>query len=140
MALKAVGDVRLGYPPPAPPGPVNDDLERVVRRAPGAKPERALEHVGLEDRLDDDLHGRLHDPVTDRRDRERTTLRTPGFGMNTRRAGSGRQRPAIRSAASSSRSSATPYSSTSAMVCLSMPAAPRLARTISHARPRTSLR
>ena len=30
--------------------------------------------------------------------------------------------------------------STSAMVCLSMPAAPRLARTSSHARSRTSLR
>jgi len=50
-----------------------------VRRAPGAEPERALEHVGLEDRFDDDLHCRLHNPVTNRRDRERTTLLTSGL-------------------------------------------------------------
>src|SRR5437763_3162372 len=60
--------------------------------------------------------------------------------MNTRRAGSGRQRPSLRSAASSSSSRPTPYCSTSAMVCRSMPAAPLLARTSSHARSRTSLR
>src|SRR5947207_11611158 len=54
--------------------------------------------------------------------------------MNTRRAGSGRQRPSLRSAASSSSNRLTPYRSTSAMVCRSMPAAPRLARTSSHAR------
>ncbi len=49
--FKTVRDVRLGHPPPAAPGLVNDDLERVVRRAPGPEPERALQHVGLEDRL-----------------------------------------------------------------------------------------
>jgi transposase len=48
--------------------------------------------------------------------------------------------PSDRNAASSSSSRLTPYSSTSAMVCRSMPAAPRLARTSSHARSRTSLR
>jgi hypothetical protein len=64
----------------------------------------------------------------------------PGFGMNTRRAGSGRQHPSFRSAASSSSSRETPYCSTSVMVVWSMPAAPWLARTDSHARSRTSLR
>ena len=65
-----------------------------------------------------DLRGRLHDAIADRRDRERPPLLAlPGFGMNTRRAGSGRQRPSFRSAASSSSSLATPYCSTSAMVC-----------------------
>jgi hypothetical protein len=73
-------------------------------------------------------------------DSGRRSVGLPGFGMNTRRAGSGRHRPSFRSAASSSSSRSTPYSSTSAMVCRSMPAAPRLARTSSHARSRTSLR
>ena len=50
-----------------------------MRRAPGPEPERALEHVGLEDRLNDDLHRRLHDTVTDRRDRERAKLLAPGL-------------------------------------------------------------
>ena len=64
----------------------------------------------------------------------------PGLGMNTRRAGSGRQRPSLNAAATSSSSRDTPYSSTSAMVIRSIPAAPRLRRTSSHARSRTSLR
>src|SRR5919197_4825235 len=72
--LKAVGDVRLGDPPPAPPRLIDEDLERVVRRAPGPEPERALEHVGLEDRLDDDLRGRLNDAIADSGDRERAAL------------------------------------------------------------------
>jgi hypothetical protein len=62
----------------------------------------------------------------------------PGFGMNTRRAGSGRQRPSRRSAASSSSRRETPYCSTSTMVCRSMPAAPLLARTSPHARAPTT--
>jgi hypothetical protein len=66
--------------------------------------------------------------------------RLPGFGMNTRRAGSGRHLPPFRSAANSSSSRDTPYSSTSAMVLQSMPATPRLRRTLTHARSRTSLR
>src|SRR5215217_5323396 len=64
----------------------------------------------------------------------------PGLGMNTRRAGSGRYRRSFRSTASSSRSRSIPYSSTSANVVWSMPAAPRLRRTPSHARSNTSLR
>jgi len=50
------------------------------------------------------------------------------------------QRNLIPSAANSSSNRLTPCCSTSAMVCLSMPAAPRLARTSSHAQSRTSLR
>jgi hypothetical protein len=64
----------------------------------------------------------------------------PGFGMNTRRAGLGRHRPSLRSSANSPRSRSTPYSSTSARVILSMPGAPSLRRTATHARHRTSLR
>ena len=64
----------------------------------------------------------------------------PGFGMNTRRAGNGRYRPSRNSAASSPSSRDTPYSSTSARLTRSMPAAPRLRRTSSHALSSTSLR
>jgi len=64
----------------------------------------------------------------------------PGLGMNTRRAGSGRQRPPFNAAVTSSRSRETPYSWTSVMVIRSIPAAPPLRRTFSHARSRTSLR
>jgi hypothetical protein len=64
----------------------------------------------------------------------------PGLGISTRRAGSGRYRPSFSSAASSPSSRATPYSSTSARVILSMPGAPLLLRTATHARHRTSLR
>jgi hypothetical protein len=64
----------------------------------------------------------------------------PGLGMNTRRAGNGRYRRSRRSAASSPRSRATPYSSTAAKVTRSMPAAPWLRRTCSHALSNTSPR
>jgi len=55
----------------------------------------------------------------------------PGLSISTRRAGSGRYVPALRSAASSSSSRVTPYRWRSAMVVRSMPAAPRLRRTLS---------
>ncbi len=77
--LEAVGDIRLCRPPPALPDLVDQDLEGVVRRAPRAKPVRALEEVGFEDRLNDDLHSRLHDPVAHRRDRERAQLLAAGL-------------------------------------------------------------
>jgi hypothetical protein len=78
--LKTAGDVRLGDPSPASPCLVNEDLQSVVRRALGPKPERALEHVGLEDRLHHRLRGRLHNAIADSGDRERTTLpRSPGL-------------------------------------------------------------
>ena len=66
--LQTVRDVRLRNPPPATPRLINEDLERVVRRAPGPKPERALEHVSLEDRLNDDLRSCLHNTVTNPRE------------------------------------------------------------------------
>ena len=65
--------------------------------APRAEPETARQHVGFEDRLEHDLHRRLHDPVTHRRDRQRPLFALPGLGMNTRRAGSGRYLPSFRS-------------------------------------------
>jgi hypothetical protein len=77
--LETVGDIRLHNPPPAAPRLINEDLERVVRRASGSKPERALEHVSLEDRLNDDLGGRLNNAIANSRNRERTQLLTPGL-------------------------------------------------------------
>src|SRR6266540_843104 len=77
--LKTRGDIRLHHPTPAPPGLIDQDLEGIVRRALWAKPKRALDKVGLEDRLDHRLHGRLHDAVTDSRDRERSKLLAPGL-------------------------------------------------------------
>ena len=64
----------------------------------------------------------------------------PAWGYSTRRAGIGRYRPSLSSLASSPSSRVTPYSSTSARVILSMPGAPLLLRTMTHARHRTSLR
>jgi hypothetical protein len=54
-------------------------LERVVRGAPRAKPERALQHVRLEDRLDRQLQRGLHDTITNRRDRQRSLLLPAGL-------------------------------------------------------------
>ena len=51
-----------------------------------------------------------------------------------------RREPSLSSLASSSRSRVTPYSSTAAKVILSMPGAPSLLRTLTHARHSTSLR
>lgn len=65
---KAVGDVRLHHPTPASEGLIEQDLQSIVGRLLRAKPEAVGPEVGLEDRLDDDLQGRLHDAVPDRRD------------------------------------------------------------------------
>ena len=64
----------------------------------------------------------------------------PGFGMNTRRAGNGRHRPVPQVLGQLIEQPVTPYSSTSAKVVPSMPGAPLLRRTATHARHRTSLR
>jgi len=64
----------------------------------------------------------------------------PGLGINTRRAGIGRNVASRSCTSNSSRSRSTPYSSTSAIVIWSMPGAPALRRTCPHARCRTSLR
>src|SRR6266545_2631546 len=58
---------------------LHQDLQGIVRRALRAKPKRALEEVGLEDRLDRPLQRRLHDPVADSRDRKRPLLRRTGL-------------------------------------------------------------
>jgi hypothetical protein len=138
--LKARGDIRLDHPAPPPPRLIDADLQGIMGRLLRAEPERARQHVGLEDRLDDQLEGRLHDAVADRGNRQRPLLGRPGLGIHTRRAGSGRQLPRFRLSASLSSSRSTPNSSTYWMVNRSMPAAPRLRRTNSHARSKTSLR
>ena len=48
--------------------------DRVLRPAPGPKPVGARLEVGLEDRLQHQLEGGLHDPVADRRDAQPTLL------------------------------------------------------------------
>ena len=133
--LKAVGDVRLHHPPAAPPGLIDEDLEGVVRRAFRAEPETARQQVRLEDRLEHDLHRGLHDPVTNRRNRQRPLLAGARLRDEhpTRRQRPIRCPPSVR-AASSSSSRVTPYSSTSARVVPSMPGAPSLRRTVD---PRT---
>src|SRR6266540_3769229 len=77
--LETRSDVRLYHPAPASPGLIDQDLQGIVRRASRAKPERALEEVGLEDRLDRRLQRRLHDPVADSGDRKRPLLRRTGL-------------------------------------------------------------
>ena len=72
--LEAVGDVRLDHPAPAPEALIKDELQGIVRRPPRPEAERARLEVGLEDRFDHRLRGRLHDPVAHRRDRERPPL------------------------------------------------------------------
>jgi DNA invertase Pin-like site-specific DNA recombinase len=73
--LKTVGDVGLHHPAATPPALIDEHLQGIVRRPPGAKPKRAVQHVGLEDRLEHDPQGRLHDPVAHRGDRQRPLLR-----------------------------------------------------------------
>ncbi len=50
-----------------------------MRRPLRAEPEAAVGHVGLEDRLEDDLEGGLDDAVADGRDRERALLVPTGL-------------------------------------------------------------
>ena len=51
-----------------------------MRRPLGPEPKRTRQHVRLEDRLEQDLHGGLHDAVADRGDRERSQLGLSRFG------------------------------------------------------------
>ena len=88
--LETRSDVRLDDPSPPSPGLIDQDLQSVVCAPFGSEPERARQEVGLEHWLDDDLHCRLHNPVADRRDRQRALLGRAGFG-NPHPAG--RQRP-----------------------------------------------
>jgi hypothetical protein len=77
---KAARDVRLDHPPPPLPGLINQDLQGIVRRPLRAEPEAARGEVRLEDRLEHDLHRSLHDPVADRRDRQRPALAAARLG------------------------------------------------------------
>jgi Recombinase/Resolvase, N terminal domain/Recombinase zinc beta ribbon domain len=71
---KTAGDVGFHDPAAAPPGLINEYLQGIVRRAPRAEPETARQEVRLEDRLEHDLRGSLHDPVADSRNRQRPLL------------------------------------------------------------------
>ena len=71
---KAARDVRLDYPPAALPALIDEYLQGIVRRPLRAEPETARQEIRLEDRLEHDLHRGLHDPVTNRRNRQRPLL------------------------------------------------------------------
>ncbi len=77
--LEAIGDVRFHHPPLTPPGLINQHLQGIERRPFRAEPETARQKVGLKDRLEHDLHRRLHDTVTNRRDGKGPSLRTTGL-------------------------------------------------------------
>src|SRR4051812_29699374 len=78
--LETVGDVRLDHPPATPPGLIDEHLQGVVRRPFRPEPKRTGQHVSLEDRLEHDLDRGLHDPVTHRRDGQRTLLGSTRLG------------------------------------------------------------
>jgi len=88
--VKEAADIGVDHPAPPAHHLATDDLHRVVRRSLRAKPERAAAEVGLEDRFDDELARRLHDPVLDGRDAHGLVSERPGFGICTRRTGTGR--------------------------------------------------
>ena len=87
---KAVGDVGFHHPAAAPPGLIDEHLQGIVRRAPRAEPETARQEIRLEDRLEHDLRGSLHDPVADSRNRQRPLLVRTRLGDEHP---PGRQRP-----------------------------------------------
>ena len=78
-----VGSSRNSRPRPSPPpsrtpkGLIQEHLQLAVRRASRAEPERARQEVRFEDRLKHDLHRGLHDPVPNRRNRQRPPLLGP---------------------------------------------------------------
>ena len=74
--------------------PLNDSSKSTCRPscAPrfGRNPNEHGSEVRLKDRLEHDLHRGLHDPVADRRNRQRPLLVGPRLRDETRRAGNGR--------------------------------------------------
>jgi hypothetical protein len=71
-SIEEAFDVGVHHPgPPTPHRPANR-LQGLVRAAPGPKPKRAGQKVGLQDRLEHDPQGRLDHPITHARDPERT--------------------------------------------------------------------
>jgi site-specific DNA recombinase len=78
---KAVGDVRLDHPPAASQVLIHEHLQGIVRCPLRAEPERAAQHVRLEDRFEHDLHSGLHNPVPNSGNRQWTVLvRGPRLG------------------------------------------------------------
>jgi hypothetical protein len=72
--LDTVGDIRLDHPPPTTPRLIHEDSQGIVRRTSRAEPDTARPTVRLEDRFKHTLHHGPHDPITDRRDRQRSRL------------------------------------------------------------------
>ncbi len=141
VRIPSAASARSHHPTPTPPRLVDQNLQPTMRRPLGSKPEAARQHVRLKDRLEHDLHRGLHDPIPNRRDRQRPALSRARRFQNEHPPS--RQRPIAAATQIRSqlvRSRATPYSSTSAKVTLSIPGAPSLRRTRTHARHRTSLR
>ena len=89
--LETVGDIRLDHPPPAPPASSTMSCRASCADRLRPKAERARLEVGLEDRLD---HRLRWPPARSGRAPSGSTAAAapgmPGFGMKTRRAGSGR--------------------------------------------------
>ena len=111
--LETVGDIRLDHPPSAPPGLIDEHLQGIVRGPSRAEPERAVQPC----RPRRSARARSSSPPARSGPGPSGSTAAacsvlPGLGMNTRRAGNGRYRPSLSSAATSSRSRATPYSST----------------------------
>ncbi len=100
-----------------------------MRRPFRPEAERARLEVGLEDRFDHRLQGRLNDPVAHRWDRQRPPLRSAGLRDQdpARRKRTVAAALEVRGQLVDRRSA--PCCSTCARVTRSMPAAPRLART-----------
>ena len=67
------------HPPPPPLVLIEDQLQGIVRRSVRTESERARQKPRLEDRLNDDLHCGLHDPVAHRGDRQRPPLAAAGL-------------------------------------------------------------
>ena len=91
---KAIGDIRLDHPPAAPPALVNEHLQGIVRRPSRAEPE-----TGRRKSASKTGSSTIFTAACTIRSRTggiengRCSPRTPGFGMKTLRAGSGRYRP-----------------------------------------------
>jgi hypothetical protein len=56
-------DVRINHPPPSLPEGRPNALARLVGTPLGSEPEGTVGEIRFEERLDDQLGGRLHDPV-----------------------------------------------------------------------------
>ena len=129
-----------GRPPPL-PGLIDEHLQGIVRRPLRAEPETARQEVRFEDRLEHDLHRGLHDAATHRGDRQRPAPgRCPAWGSAPSALAAGTTCLPATGWPARHAAGSPPYTSTSAKVVLSMPGAPLLRRSATHARHKTSSR